>query len=305
MKETKEHPQSKETPVTRVSLANILVATDFSPCAENALDYALIIARRFDSRIYLAHVLTPDAYAFVPPEAATVTHGALRQASEQKLADILISGRLREAPHEVVLEEGFLWPTIEKLIQKYEIDLIVVGTHGAKKFEKLLLGSGAEEIFRRAACPVMTVGPRFAGEPARTAEWKNILFATDLEQTPERAAAYAFSLAQEYQAHLTLLHVATRHGTASDRELAAKREAVLQRLQELVPAGSALWCDPEMAVSFGSAPEEIMNMARARNVDLIVMGARATGGGLGTHNPFATTYRVVCEASCPVLTVKS
>ena len=85
----------------------------------------------------------------------------------------------------------------------------------------------------------------------------------------------------------------------------AQREAVLQQLQGLVPPGSALWCDPEMAVSFGSAPEEIMNMARARNVDLIVMGARASGGGLGTHNPFATTYRVVCEASCPVLTVKN
>ncbi len=304
MENIHESSDTREIPVTRVSLANILVPTDFSPSAESALDYAMTIARRFDSRIYLAHVLTPDAYAFVPAEAAIPTHGALRQSAEQKLADILISGRLREAPHEVILQEGFLWPTVEGLIQKYEIDLVVVGTHGAKKMEKVLLGSGAEEIFRRAPCPVMTVGPRFSSDPSRTAEWKKILFAADLEHTNVRAVAYALSLAQEYQSHLTLLHVLPRRAGASEGELADKRVAILRRLEDFLSEGAALWCEPEFTVSFGVPAEEILNMAQNRHCDLIVMGAKA-GSGFKTHSPFATTYRVICGAACPVLTVKS
>ncbi len=292
-----------EPKIARVSLGNILVPTDFSPSAENALDYALTIARLYDSRIFLAHVLTPDAYAFVPPEAATTTQGTLRQASEERLAEILISGRMRGVPHEVILEEGFLWPTIEKLLRKYEVDLVVVGTHGAKKVEKFFLGSGAEEIFRRAECPVMTVGPHFSGDSERTAMWKNILFATDLEQAPERVAAYALSLAQEYQSHLAILHVLERHGRLTDREAGALRNELLGRLEKMVPAASALWCEPEFEVRFGSPAEEILRLAREKNSDLIVMGARA-GSGLATHNPFAKTYRVIREATCPVLTVK-
>ncbi len=289
--------------VTRISMAKILVATDFSPSAENALAYALKVARTYDSSIYLAHVLTPDAYAFVPPEAATGTHGALRQAAEQRLADILISGCLRETPHEVLLEEGFLWPTLEKFIRKYEIDLVVVGTHRAKKLEKVLLGSRAEEIIRRAPCLVMTVGPRFSGKAERAAAWRSILFATDLEPASERATGYALSLAQEYLSHLTILHVPGRRISSTQSELDDKRKSVRLRLQQLVPAGAALWCDPEFALRFGAPAEEILRLARERNADLIVMGARA-GSGLATHNPFATTYQVIREAVCPVLTVK-
>lgn len=302
MKKIQEPTPTTEPKIARVSLGNILVPTDLSPSAENALDYALTLARLYDSRIYLAHVLTTDASAFMPPEATT-TQGALRQASEGRLAEILISGRMRGIPHEVVLEEGFLWPTIEKLLRKYEIDLVVVGIHEVKKVEKFFLGSGAEEIFRRADCPVMTVGPRFSGDSERTAAWKNILFATDLQQAPEHVAAYALSLAQEYQSHLTILHVLEGHGRPAGRDAGALRSELLGRLEKMVPAASALWCEPEFEVRFGSPAEEILRMARDKNSDLIVMGTRA-GGGLATHNPFAKTSRVIREAACPVLTVK-
>jgi nucleotide-binding universal stress UspA family protein len=303
MKNVKESAAQTAHKIARVALGNILVPTDFSPSADHALDYALTIARLYDSRIYLAHVLTPDAYAFVPPDAAVTTQGALRQASEERLAEILISGRMRGIPHEVILEEGFLWPTIEKLLRKYEIDMVVLGTHGAKKVEKFFLGSGAEEIFRRAECPVMTVGPRFTGELARSAVWKNILFATDLEHPPERAAAYALSLAQEYQSHLTILNVLDRHGEPTGRDGAALRAELLGRLEKAVPTATALWCEAEFEVRFGSPADEILRVAHDKNSDLIVMGAHA-GSGLATHNPFAKTYRVIREAACPVLTVK-
>src|SRR5437762_3108484 len=159
----------------RVSLSKILVTTDFSPESDRALAYALALARRYDARIYLAHVLVPDAFLYAEPAVAEATYEKVRQAAEQGMADILVSGKLRGIPHEVLLGEGNVWPVLAKLIQKYEIDLVVTATHGRGKIKKLLIGSVAEEIFRHADCAVLTVGPRVKDEPPREVELKSIL----------------------------------------------------------------------------------------------------------------------------------
>jgi nucleotide-binding universal stress UspA family protein len=303
MRTSQEEISAVQIALKRVNLANILVPTDFSPSADSALDYAMTLARHYDSHIYLAHVLTPNVYASAPAEAALPMHGALRQVAEQRMADILISGRLREVPHEVILEEGLLWPALEKLVAKYDINLIVAGTHGARKLEKVFLGSGAEEILRHAPCPVMTVGPRFSEGRAHSAEWKNILLAADLQKSSEEAASYALALAQEFQAHIILLHVIEQPLSGAELELAEKREATLQRLSELVPQGTTPWCEPEFLVEFGSPAEEILKTAKSRGADLIVMGAK-TRHRFGSHNPYTTAYRLISEVRCPVLTVQ-
>src|SRR2546429_563498 len=142
----------------RVSLSKILVTTDFSPESDRALAYALALARRYDARIYLAHVLVPDAFLYAEPAVAEATYEKVRQAAEQGMADILVSGKLRGIPHEVLLGEGNVWPVLAKLIQKYEIDLVVTATHGRGKIKKLLIG-----------------GPRVKDEPPREVELKSIL----------------------------------------------------------------------------------------------------------------------------------
>ncbi len=75
----------------------------------------------------------------------------------------MISGKLRGVPHEVLMEEGNVWPTLDKMIIEHEIDLVVVGTHGRGKVQKILIGSVAEEIFRQAKSAVLTVGPAVKG----------------------------------------------------------------------------------------------------------------------------------------------
>src|ERR1700746_1619601 len=176
----------------KVSLTRILVTTDYSAESDRALDYALAVARRYDARIYLAHVIAPDPFLYAEPALAQATYEKVRQAAEQGMADILVSGKLRGVPHEVLLEEGSVWPAIEKLIKEHEIDLVVTATHGRGKVRKVLIGSVAEEIFRQADCAVMTVGPRVKGELAREVELRNILFATDFGHGAEKAAAHAF-----------------------------------------------------------------------------------------------------------------
>ena len=288
---------------SRVRLANILWTTDFSSASEAALLYAISIARRYDSQIYMAHVIRPDAYQLVPPEALATALSQTRRYAEQQMGELLVSGRLRGIPHQVLLGEGELWTVLSDFIQKHEVDLIVAGTHGRTGVRKLLLGSVAEEIFRLAPCPVLTVGPKVSKEVPAESELRHILYATDFTPTAERAAAFALSLAQEHQAHLTLLHVVQEHVEGSPANATLLQSLFSKRLRELVPADAALWCDPEPVVESGSAPEAILKVASDRGVNLVVLGVRRTGSFPG-HLPPATAYKVVCQAHCPVLTVR-
>jgi nucleotide-binding universal stress UspA family protein len=287
----------------KVALTKILVTTDFSPESDRALDYALALARRYDARIYLAHVLAPDPFLYAEPALAETTYEKVRQTAEQGMADILVSGKLRGVPHEVLLEEGQVSPVLAKLIHKHEIDLVVTATHGRGKVNKVLIGSVAEEIFRQADCAVLTVGPRVKDEPAREVELKNILFATDFGRGAEKAAAYAFSLAQEHGARLTMLHVIQQATAFTEESVRRQREFNIENLQRLVPEGAENWCNPVFRATFGEAVEEITTMARETNADLIVMGAKSRTS-LAGHVPATIAYSVVTKARCPVLTVR-
>jgi nucleotide-binding universal stress UspA family protein len=298
-----EREELKKETAKRVFISKILVTTDFSEVSDHALDYAIALARRYDARIYLAHVITPDPFQFAEPQLAQATYEKVRQAAEEGVTDILISGKLRGVPHEVLMEEGNVWPSLETLIRKHEIDLVVAGTHGRGKVQKLLIGSVAEEIFRKADCAVLTVGPKVRNGEATEIELNHILFATDFGPGAEKAAAYAFSLAQEHNATLTLLHAIESAAAYNEETVARQREINVVRMMKLMPAGSENWCKPEFRATFGAAVEEILIAARESKTDLIVMGAKARSN-LAGHAPMTVAYNVVSKATCPVLTVR-
>ena len=297
-------PVTKPIPGKKVSFANILVATDFSPVSNTALDYALAIARRYDSHIFLTHVVNVDAYPMVAPELAISSIQKLRNKAELEFGYLLESGKLRGIPHEEIVEEGTLWPTIEKVVEQNNIDLVVVGTHGAGGIKKLVIGSGAEEIFRHARLPVLTVGPSAKAEVPREEEFKNILFATDFGPGAEREAAFAFSLAQENGARLTLFNVVPYLEGYSTEAVARKREHVVRQLNELLPVEADLWCKPEFLLAIGEPVEEILKLAKKIDADLIVMGAKPRKN-LAGNIPHTKASRIVAGAACPVLTIKS
>lgn len=276
-----------------VSLANILVATDFSETSERALEHALSLARTYRSRIFLAHVI--PVVLMMAPELAEASREKMRRDAHQGMERIQSSGRFLGVSHEEIIEEGYLWPNIEGLIKKHDIDLVVVGTHGKRFVQKLLIGSSAEEIFRQARIPVLTVGPAVWREPLYGVELKNILFATAFGLGAERQAAYAFSLAQEHHSRLTLLHV---------EQQAGEERAIINQLQELVPAGVQFHCLPLFRVEQGDPVNEILRVAGEMQANLIVIGAKSRKN-LAGHVPHTKAYQVVCAASCPVLTIKS
>lgn len=287
----------------KIKLSNILALTDFSRDSDRALDYALAMARAYDAKIYLTHVITPDPFAYAEPGYAEITYEKLRQSAEQGIADILISGRLRGVPHEVLLEEGNIWQAIQQLIRKNDIDLVVAGTHGRGEMKKFFLGSVAEEIFRQANCPVLTVGPAVPEETSKKVDFKNVLFATNFGRADGVALDYALSLAQEHAAKLTLFHVIEDAAAHTDEGLRRQRDLFLQRMRDMVPQDAENWCRLEFRVTYGAAPEEIVTMVDETKADLLVMGAKTSASFAG-HAPLTVAYTVAAHARCPVFTVR-
>jgi len=286
---------------TRVELKNILFATDFSPAADAAVPFTMQIARSYKAKVYGVHVSRVDNYMVVTPESwATLAEAAEKEAKENER---ILNKQLEGVEHEVLIAEGNLWEVISNFIKQKEIGLIVVGTRGRTGFGKTLLGSVAEQILRRAQCPVLTVGPHVTVAPEKAAAMREILFATDLTADSPAGAPYAISLAQENQAHLTLLHVLEEQKTGELVHPAELVDSKLRKLNELVPRDAELWCEPRYVVLRGTAAEKILEVAKTRAVDLIVLGARS-GGGLTTHMNAGTVHMVVSRADCPVLTVR-
>jgi nucleotide-binding universal stress UspA family protein len=140
-------------PATQVSFSKIMVATDFSPASERALEYAISIARRFGSKIYLSHVISLDGYPMIAPEISAKTIDTRRGEAEENFAKIVESGGLHGIQYHTQIVEGAFWPTLDSLIKECKIDLLVLGTRGLGDVKKIVLGSGAEEAFRQARIP--------------------------------------------------------------------------------------------------------------------------------------------------------
>ena len=287
---------------TRTRFENILFATDFSPAAAHAIPFIKKIAKHFQSNLVALHVRPPVVNPMTEPgtwpteiEAAKVFDKEHREQLLDTFAGINT---------EVQIEEGDIQSRLDNAMQKHNTDLVIIGTRGRTGLAKMLLGSVAEEIFRTVPCPVLTVGPN---SDAATADIREILFATDFASEAPAAAAYAISLAQEFQARLTLLHVVPEPKPGDLVSWSNVQESSKNLLHKLVPPEAEAWCKPEYFVERGDPGERILDLANLRAVDLIVLGAQPEKGvpGAATHLPIATAHKVVAHAKCPVLTVRS
>jgi nucleotide-binding universal stress UspA family protein len=290
----------------RFALKNILYLTDFSEPSEAVLPFATAIAREYGSTVYAFHVMIPQIYTYMTPDLADASLTAQEEAAQAELQRI--ASHLAGLSHECIVERAIsVWPTLERAIKDYKIDLIVLGTHGRTGAQKLLMGSVAEEVFRQAHVPVLTVGPLARRDTHKSAQFRNVLFAADFSPASVAAAPYAISMAQENQARLLLLHVMKEpENQRTEKELQDAVSSATAQLHELVPESAEAWCKPETIVLTGNPADKILEAARERHADLIVVGLHDHHGHLAaaTHLARTTAHKIVANATCPVLTVK-
>lgn len=288
---------SLQTPVA-LAVKNILFPTDFSPYSQAALPYARAIAERYASTVHLVHVLTPEPMIELPLDRFPELD-ADKDVAQTLMKTLLASKPFGKLAYTATVERGQLWDVLATLIKNKSIDLMVLATHGRRGLKKLVLGSVAEQVFRLASCPVLTVGPEAMHEGSSDSFFKTILFATDFSSGSQHALAYAVSMARDYNSHLILLHAVSDSMEIPDLALAE------QQVADLISAETMGELKPEIITEAGSAAETILNVAKNNHAGLIVMGAHHAGvTSIAAHLPWATTSKVVCEAHCPTLTVR-
>lgn len=281
--------------------AKVMFTTDFSATSLEALPLAAAVARTFSSDLHLLYAMTPGGSGTVVPEFGVDVSEVMAGDAFARLVGIKHSDELQGV--RVATPEVFrrgLWELPEK-IARDEFDLLVMATHGNKGFRHLLLGSVTEELIRTAPCPVLTVSPHVKLKAGAEFHPKHILFATDATADSFRALPHAMLFAQRAGCDLTLVHVLAK-GSEMSPQARAFAALMQDALHEALPLTAIKECSPEIVVCFGDPVEEILNAARERESELIVMGARSNANKATFSH--SVSYGVIADAKCPVLTVK-
>lgn len=137
----------------------ILVATDFGECSQDALEDAVQLAEKLDAKVHLVHVVTLQNSENAAPLPSVALEDTAVSA-QRKLSAIAEAHRASGHLGEVVVRRGDPAPTILVAAQDLGADLIVLGTHDRRGLRRLVLGSVAEAVVRRAHCSVLVVRSR-------------------------------------------------------------------------------------------------------------------------------------------------
>lgn len=307
-----------------LQISNILFARDFSPCSDQAIPYALDLAARTGSTLHtlFADVFRSDPFAPSQEPAAPTEkiRERLRRFGEE---DALRTGGFDPGSvrfqHEVVRDVAAATALL-RYAEKEDIDVIVMGTHGWRGARRLVLGSIAEEVVRRAKCPVLTVrqlgdaAEERAGAEDGRIKIGSILLPTDFSRHALGALQHAKKLAALYEAQLTLLHVVEKplrptfyyesDATWPYEIRPGTQVRAVEQMEALYQKTEGPTGEVRFEARPGRAAHEITTYAQEAGTDLIVM---PTHGRTGFEHVLlgSVAEKVVRLAPCPVFTVKS
>jgi nucleotide-binding universal stress UspA family protein len=291
----------------------ILVPTDFSECADQAIVHAAFLARQYDAALTLLHVI-PVAPAY---PMAGVSAADTERADEvgDRLDEVVERHDLDGIAVETAIDRGeSIGGTILEHATEQGADLIVVGTHGRRGMRRLLLGSEAEVVVRGAEIPVFAV--RQQENPAPPHRFERLLATTDLSAISEVAVRQAADLARRYGARLDLLHAVEQIPTYDlpgiyQSSLPPQDEAVSALEQHARDGLEALAADlglPEDRIrtilEHGDPASTIVDHAADEGADLVVLASHGRSG-LERFLLGSVAEKVIRTAPCPVFVTKT
>lgn len=276
-------------PKTKAGYQKILVATDFSPCSDAALDQAVWLARQTGARIVLAHTL-PDLRQLVttlPVEArrdffygdGDLFDKEVRRESDVKLQQAI--GKLNAPEIDIAFETllGTPYFEITHAVQQEGYDLVLAGTRGLSEWKQFFVGSTARRLVRNCPSSVWIVKDDHRGS------LKVVLATTDFSDSSLKAVKEGLRVAQLAQSEFHLLHIIeeldeelikrTPHGSPMRKDI---NDYARQRLESFV---RLLETDPDrvhLHLSLGTAWQEIARTAQHLGADLVVIGTLGRTG---------------------------
>ncbi len=289
------------TPVG-VGIQNMLIATDFSQYSRPAIDFGLQIAKIYRAHPHIVFVVPSDEFVLAGPSAyVAAKDAAARDLQELKAELARKRGCMEGRDYHLYLLEGQVAQAILDFGRRKQIDLIVMGTHGRGGLGKALMGSVAERVFRRSPVPVLTLGPHLRRSVLDDVA-RNILVAADFAPASAQAAQFAAVLARANQAKLTLLHIVDPKKLEHIPDRAAVRHGLEMQLADLLGRASE-GVHSSVRVETGQVVPAVLHVEKEVGADLLVIGVRPSNGVLD-RLLFPRAYELVCESSCPVLTLR-
>jgi nucleotide-binding universal stress UspA family protein len=260
-----------------INISRILCPVDFFPASLSALTYATALASNYDAKLKVLHVVTPVgplAEGLLVTAADVVD--SMKKESERRLAKTLSKVKAGGVAVESEVRVGNVHTEIKRAIQGFRPDLIAMGTHGRQGVERWFMGSATERLLRHNSVPLFTTST--TKKPRRDAFlFRRILVATDFSDGTADALKYAFSIAQENEAAITLLHVieAPLDTAFENRDrLIASTE---KNLSELIPPGAESWCDVRTRIETGTPYRVILKILDKEKFDLLVLNIHGKG----------------------------
>ena len=271
-------------------MKRILIPTDFSVQAENALKIAIELAKKNDSEITLLHSME------MPVHLATTDRGQLPEAlyfvklAEKRFSDLLEKPYIEHAHVTTKIGQGEIYDDINETVAEENIDLIIMGSHGASGFKEMFIGSNTEKVVRTSDIPVLVIKndrPEF--------EIKDFVFATDFSEECRKPLKKAEDFAESFGATLHLLYVNTPSGFKTTSEANQMMKAFIK--------GTNLQNYTLNIYNDLSVEKGILNFATENKAQLIGMSTHGRKGIAHFFNG-SISEDLVNHADMPVITFK-
>ncbi len=293
-----------------VEIKLILCPIDFSEFSIRAYHRALSLAVHYRAKVVVQHVVELWRYPYADFAATAGDYAEFRrvlgEGGLERLQEFVKKNPHYDIQPELVVQEGIAPDLILSFAETQKTDVIVMGTHGRRGFDRLVLGSVTDRVMRKAPCPVLAVTNHPNDAMAEGKAWgrvhhlSRILYCTDFSENSKPALNYAISAAEEYDAELTLLHVLEEVPSPAKTEEAIA--TATEQLRKLIPREGRRTLKIRTEVRIGKPYLQIIQLALEEQLDMVTMGV--SGRGALDRAVFgSTTYRVLQLGPCPVLAV--
>lgn len=273
-------------------MKKILVPTDFSKEAENALKVAAQFARRHGCEIYLMHMLE---IPFQEVDALS-THSALPEAmffmklAHQRFEEVMASDYLDGITVHETVKADSNFSSVIKTCREHGVDMIIMGSHGASGFKEMFVGSNAEKVVRTSDIPVLVIKNEHANFNV-----ENFVFASDFKNDNKETYKQAIDFAKSFDAKIHLLMVNTANNFSNTAD---SKKRIHEFIKDYPFANYTLNVYNDESVEKG-----ILNFSREIDADLIGISTHGRQGIAHFFNG-SISEDLVNHAKRPVITFK-
>jgi nucleotide-binding universal stress UspA family protein len=290
-------------PFHDVAAKKLLLATDFSAASAAAFRASLSLCDQFGASLYVLHVVDNASCSGPESSGLFIDLDSFYRDAAVSVGALIDEARRAGVACEGTLATGRAHDRILDVLNSQSCDLVVLGTRAIRGFEHLVFGPTAEAVIRNGRRPVLTVGPQAGAQPLHNNRSAGVaLFATDFHVVTTEAIRYAALFAKTMNLPLHCLHVLPR-GIESDVSRQQISSLITDALNHLVAGLDLGALLPVCAVTYGSEiSNTVVGYARSHHARLIVLGVRRASLA-SSQVPADIVYRIITEASCPVLTM--